>query len=152
MQVRRVRGEQTGIRAGGVVQALDEGGVGRGRAAADRVPLAQRREPDLVDPPLEGAGVGHREAVAGDPLLVVEHAGDGVREGQVGPGPDVSEQVGVVVQGGRVGTAGAGEQTDPVDAGQVVHRAGLHRRHGVTLAGGRVDGLACRPSVVACRA
>ena len=72
MQVRRVRGEQAGIRAGGVVQALDERGVGRGRAAAGRVALAQRRQPDLVDPALEGRRVGDGEAVAGDPLVVVE--------------------------------------------------------------------------------
>ena len=45
--------------------------------------------------------------------------------------------------------AGAGEQTDPVDTGQVVHRAGLHRRHPATLAAGRRragvgGGVACR--------
>ena len=103
--------------------------VGRGRAAAERVALAQGREPDLLEPPLEGAGVGHAEAVAGHPVLVVQHPGDGVGEGEVGPGPEVAEQVGVVVQGARVAAAGAGEQADPVDPGQVVHRAGPHRRH-----------------------
>ena len=137
VEVRRVRGEQPGIRAGGVVQPLDQGGVGRGGAAAARVALAQGREPDLVDPPLEGDGVGDGEAVAGHPAVVVQHARDGVGEGEVGPGPDVAEQVGVVVQGARVVAGVAGEQADPVDPGQVVQRAGPHRRHRAHASGGR---------------
>ena len=136
MQVRRVGVDQCRVRAGGVVQALDERGVGRGRPAAERVAGPQRREPHVRQPLLVAAGVGHGEAVPGHPVVVVQHPGHGVGEGQVGPGPHVPEQVGVVVQGARVVPARPGEQAHPVDAGQVVHGAGPHRRHRSTLAAG----------------
>ena len=78
MQGRRVGGERAGIRAGGVVQALDERSVVGRRAAAERVARLQRRQPDPLDPLLEGCGVRHGQAVARHAVLVVHDAADGV--------------------------------------------------------------------------
>ena len=134
MEVRRVRREQPGIRAGGVVQPLDELGIGGGGAAAPRVPLAQRREPDLLEPVVEGRRVGDADAVAGHAAVVVEDAAHGIREDEVGARPDVAQEVGVVVERARVVAGPSGEQADAVDPREVVERAGPHRRHRVTLA------------------
>ena len=104
MEVGRVRGEQPGIRAVGWCSRSTSGGSRRGSCPLPSGCRARSGgQPDPLDPLLEGAGVGHGEAVARDPVLVMQHAGHGVREGDVGAGPQVPQQVGVVVQGGRVG-------------------------------------------------